>query len=138
MPIKTTTMGPGTLTIGADALLTNFSSQVRSIKLVPNVSQDDPIPVLSGEELQGDREETFTLEGTLLQDFGQTDSTTEWLWEHRGETHDFVYVPSTAAGKEITGQIIVEAIEIGGEAKTKPESDFEFRVVGEPIIAPII
>jgi hypothetical protein len=138
MPVKSITIGPGTLTIGSDTELTNFSSQVTKCSLVPKVTVADPLDVLSGEQVPGDRTETNTLEGSFLQDFGAADSTTEWLWEHRGETHDFVYAPSAANGREITGQLTVEAINIGGDVKTKPTSDFVYTLVGEPVFAAIV
>lgn len=137
MTVKTITVGPGTLTIGDAAELTNFSGQVTACRLVPNITKEDPINVLSGEQVPGDRTEAFTLTGTLLQDFGDAESTTEWLWEHRGEVHDFTFAPSTAKGREITGQLEVEPIEIGGDVKTKPTSDFEFTLSGAPIFGAI-
>jgi hypothetical protein len=137
MTTHTLTVGPGTLTIGESTGITVFTGQCTSCKLVPTVTKGDPIPVLSGDEVPGDRDEAFSLDGTLLQDFGATGSTTEWLWNHRGETHDFVYAPSAAGGKEITGQLIVEPIEIGGDVKTKPTSDFSMDLVGAPVFSSI-
>lgn len=137
MAVNTITVGAGSLTIGATTDLTNFSGQVTSCRLVPSVDQGDAINVLSGESVAGDRTESFTLEGTLLQDFGSTESTTEWLFEHRGETHVFEYTPSTAKGRKVTGSVVVESIEIGGDVSTKPTSDFSFTLVGEPVIAPV-
>ena len=64
MAVETITVGAGQLTIGAEDALTNFSSQTTSVKLVPDVDQDDPIKVLSGESVAGDRTESFTLEGS--------------------------------------------------------------------------
>lgn len=134
MAVKTITMGPGALTIGSDLNLTSFESQVTSVRLVPNVDSEDPVHVLSGESVAGDRAESFTLEGSMLQDFGDASSTTEWLFTHRGEEHPFSFTPNSAKGRKITGNLVVEAIEIGGDARTKPQSDFEFVVVGSPII----
>lgn len=133
MAVNTYTVGAGSLTIGATTELTNFSGQTTAVRLVPSVDQGDAIRTLSGESVAGDRTESWTLEGTLLQDLGATTSTTEWLFDHRGETHVFEFTPSTAKGKTITGSLVVEAIEIGGDAGTKPTSDFTFTVVGEPI-----
>ncbi|MGP9788246.1 hypothetical protein ACT3UD_18395 [Glutamicibacter sp. 287] len=138
MAVETITVGAGQLTIGAVSDLTNFSSQTTSVKLVPSVDQGDSIAVLSGESVAGDRTESFNLEGTILQDLGATESKTEWLFEHRGETHAFEFVPSTAKGKKITGSLVVEAVEIGGDVGTKPTSDFEFLVVGEPVLGDVI
>lgn len=137
MAVETITVGAGQLTIGALTDLTNFSSQTTSVKLVPDVDQDDPIKVLSGESVAGDRTESFTLEGSILQDFGSADAKTEWLFTHRGETHAFEFVPNTSKGKKITGSLVVEAVEIGGDVGTKPTSDFEFTVIGEPVIEAI-
>lgn len=134
MSTNVITMGPGALTIGSAGSLANFAGQCSACRLVPSVDTDDPIAVLDGGEVPGDRSESWTLTGTLLQDLGATESTTEWLFEHRGEQHPFSFTPSTAAGKTISGTLVVEAIEIGGDVKTKPTSDFEFQLVGAPTI----
>ena len=137
MAVKTITVGPGALTIGSDLNITNFESQVTAARLVPNVDTEDAINVLSGEQVAGDRSESFTLEGSMLQDFGDTDSKTEWLFTHRGEEHPFSFQPNSSKGKKITGTLVVEAIEIGGDARTKAQSDFEFQVIGAPVIATV-
>lgn len=134
MAVNVLNIGAGELTIGASTDLTIFSGQVTACRLVPSVDQGDTITVLSGEKVAGDRTESFTLEGTLLQDLGATESTTEWLFENRGETHVFEFTPNTAKGKTITGSLVVEAIEIGGDVSTKATSDFTFIVVGDPAI----
>lgn len=133
MAIKSTKLGPGTLTIGAEANLMTFSSQTRSCKLTPSVDTEDSFYVLSGEQQEGDRTESWALTGTFVQDFGATESTTEWLFTHRGERHPFIFIPSTAAGRRVSGELIVEAIDIGGDVMTRPTSDFEFTVFGPDI-----
>lgn len=138
MAVDPITVGPGTLTIGATLDLVSFSSKVTSCRVVPNVNTGDPINVLSGEQVAGDRDESFTLAGTFVQDFGITDSTTEWLFENRGSELPFVFVPNTARGRQVSGTLTVEAIEIGGDVKTKPTSDFEFTLSGPPVIGAIV
>ena len=138
MAVNTLTMGPGTLTIGSQTNLTQFASQVTECVLKPKVDNDDPIPVLSGEEAPGDRSESWTLEGSLLQDLGAAGSVVEWLFTHRGELHPFTFVPRSGAGaKQIIGTLQVEAVDIGGAARTKPSSDFEFVVIGAPTISTV-
>lgn len=137
MTIKTTKVGPGTLSIGESTNLMQFESQARAVTLTPKVETSDPFYVLSGEQSEGDRDESWTLKGTFVQDFGAADSSTEWLFDHRGERHPFTFTPSTATGRQVTGELIVEAIEIGGDANTKPTSDFEFVVVGSPAIGDV-
>lgn len=138
MTVNTITVGPGTLTLGESGTLATFSSQVTACRVVPTVENEDPIDVLSGEQAPGDRSESWALAGTLLQDLGATDSTTEFLFEHRGEQMPFEFIPSSAAGKTITGTVIPEAIEMGGDAKTKPTSDFEWQIVGEPDLGDVV
>ncbi|MGK3947429.1 hypothetical protein [Microbacterium sp. K2] len=133
MPVKAPTVGPGSFTIGSEAALTNFSSQIRGAKLVPNVTKGDPIDVLSGEQAPGDRTEENTIVVTLQSDFGHADSNTEWLWAHRGEQHPFEYVPNNTLDRKITGTLVVEAIEIGGDVKTKPSAEVTFDLVGPPV-----
>ncbi|MFE4078209.1 hypothetical protein [Paenarthrobacter sp. YIM B13468] len=123
----------GTLTIGAAADLTNFSSQLTSIKLVTSSDTSDPVPVLSGETVAGEFSETQTLEGTMFQDLG-TASKMLWLYDNAGETHVFEFIPSTAAGKKFTGSLVVASpAEIGGDAKSKPTTDISFQVIGKAV-----
>lgn len=136
MPAQITVVGPGRLHIGPDATgAPAFSAQVRSAKLVPSVTIGDPIDLLDGSTAPGDRSESFALVGTFQQDFGKVNSVVEWLFEHRGEVHPFEYVPNNVDGRMISGDLTVEAVDLGGDVKTKPTSDFEYAVVGEPIIS---
>src|SRR5690606_29816019 len=100
MTVNVSPVGPGTLTIGATAALTSFSSQIRSARIVPNVDKGDPIDVLSGEQAPGDRTESVQLVISLQSDFGHAESRTEWLWEHRGEQHPFEYVPNNTLSRK--------------------------------------
>ena len=136
------TVSPGTLTIGATTDLTDFSSQVTSCKLTPAVDNGDPINVLSGEQVPGDRTESFTLDGTFLQDFGKksggtASSKTEWLFTHRGQSMPFVFIPTTSRARTIAGTLVVEAIDIGGDVQTKPTSDFSFLIIGAPVLGDV-
>lgn len=138
MAVSTTTVGAGTLTIGATADLTNLSSQATNVRLVTESDQGDPINVLSGEQVSGDFSESQTLEGTLLLDLGNASSTALFLYDHAGETLPFEFVPNTAAGISFTGSLIVASpSEIGGDVKAKATYDFKFSVVGKAAHAPV-
>lgn len=132
MAPRTMTMGPGTLTLGETGTLQTFSAQLTNCRLVPDVQTGDNIPVLSGDEVAGERTESFTLSGTLLQDFGVVDSLSEWTYTNRGQQFPFEFVPQNAGARKITGTVTVEPTEIGGDVKTKPTADFEWRLVGAP------
>lgn len=138
MTVNTLTMGPGTLTIGDVGSVKSFSSQVTNVRLTPSVDVGDPLNVLSGESVPGDRDETWVLAGTLVQDLGAgvagADSLVEWLFTNAGNLEPFTFVPSTAKGRQFSGELTVEAVEVGGDVKTKPTSDFEFAVNGRPTL----
>lgn len=137
MTIHKTTTGPGKFVIGETASLTTFDSQVLSITLEPDVSKGDSKTVLSGEVAPGDRTEAWKLSGSLLSDFGAEGSLVEFCFTKRGTQQPFKFTPSTASGKEISGVLTIEAVAIGGDVGETPEPDFEFDVVGEPILAAI-
>ncbi len=130
MTARRTILGPGLLTIdpggaGEKAL----AEQVTNVKLVPKVKTGDPVPVLSGTILAGDREESFTLKGKMLPDFGEVDSVLEWLFTNRGKTMSFEFQPATSLARQTVGTLVVEATEIGGDVGKADEVDFEFVVL---------
>lgn len=138
MTVNLMNTGPGAFNIGEVGTLTAFQSQVTKISVKPKVSQGDAIPVLSGETVPGDREESFTIAGSILQDFGVAGpavSISEWTFTNRGKTFPFEFIPDNAAAKKITGTLQVEATEIGGDVKKKNQADFEFLIIGDPVIA---
>ena len=134
MPLQIMEMGPGVLQIGETGTLTDFAVQVTSATLSPEVDNGDPIYVLSGDTAPGDRSESWTLTGTLQQDFGHANSVQEFCFTNRGKTLPFKFTPNKALKKTISGRLTVEAVEIGGDVRTKPTTDFEFALSGEPKI----
>lgn len=137
MAVKTLTMGPGVLTIGELGTLKAFQSQVTNCRLTPAVDRGDALNVLSGESVPGDRDESWTLAGTLVQDFGDDAGVWQFCFDNRGTQLPFVFVPNNADGRQATGTLTVEAVELGGDAKAKPTSDFEFALVGDPDISDV-
>lgn len=135
MAIRSTRLGPGKLTITStnSGLNHEFSSQVRSATVEPKVKRDDPLEVLSGEKMPGDRTETWTLKGALIDDFGTAGSSVEYCFTNRGKEATFAFVPSTAAGKKVSGKIVIEATSIGGDVGKTNEVDFEFEVIDPAI-----
>lgn len=131
MAIKSTVLGPGTLTIGEEGSEEQFAAQLTNIRLVPNVTTSDPIPVLSGEELDGDDTEIWEMSGTLLQSF-DADSLVDWALANKGEKLPFVFVPNTVADRQYTGIVKVQPVTIGGDVKKRNTSDFTWRMTGAP------
>ncbi|QTF71763.1 hypothetical protein [Arthrobacter woluwensis] len=130
MPIKSSKLGPGRLTLGAVGTTQEFASQLRSCKLEPSVDTSDPIPVLSGEELPGDDTLTYVLSGSILDDYTMT-GLAVWSKTNAGKTLPFEFVPNTADKLMAKGNVVVQPIAIGGDVKERNENDFEFRGVGD-------
>jgi hypothetical protein len=136
MPINTTKLGPGTLTLGVGAMEVNAQLTAASVVPSENVTTTDAIKVLSGEELAGDDSAsyTFTLEGTFLQDLGAVSSVVDWSWTNMGTEQPFVFTPNTAAGVDVSGVLTPVPLRVGGdEVDAGPmASDFTWRIKGTP------
>lgn len=133
MPVKSYTVGPGVLTIGEVGTPLDLSAQIKSTKVTPKPSKDDDTNVLSGEVLEGPRTYDWSLSGTVIQDLSD-DGVVDWTWTHAGEQVPFTFTPATAEGKSVTGVLVVDPLELGGDAKTTPTSDFDWSIVGTPLL----
>lgn len=131
MAIKSTKLGPGRLTFGETGTPTEFGSQITNARIEPSYDSEDPIPVLSGEELAGDETATYVLAGTFLQDYTGMSSLIVWCKENEGAVLPFTFVPSTDGGLQATGTVKIRAVTAGGDVKTRNTSDFEFPGVGD-------
>lgn len=133
MPAKTYRMGPGTLVLGETGSSIEIDCQITSGTITWDVDAEDDVPLLCGEDDPGDETFTATLTGNLFQDIS-VDGIVPWSWDRKGESVPFEFVPSTAAGRRVVGSVKVRPIDLGGDAKTKPRSDFEWPCVGEPVL----
>lgn len=133
MTIKSNKLGPGTLTIGEIGTPVDFSAQVASCTIKWKKDQEDNVPVLSGEELSGDKTYGATLAANVILDL--TDGgLVDYTWDNKGVPVPFTFVPSTAAGRSISGIVELDPIDVGGDAKKTMRSDVEWACVGEPTL----
>jgi hypothetical protein len=58
----------------------------------------------------------------------------EYSWTHSGEVLPFVFVPNIDEAKQIAGQLKMRRLNVGGDVKTSPTSDFEWPLVGLPTL----
>lgn len=140
MPIKTTKLGPGTLTLGAGA--TEVSAQLTSctVSAAETVNGGtDEVKVLSGEVLaaeDGTPTYAFTLAGTFLQDLGAAAGAVDFSWTNMGTDQPFTFTPNTTAGSTVSGTLVPVPLSIGGdEVDTNMSSDFTWRIKGTPDLA---
>jgi len=138
MPATTVKLGPGLLTIGATGTEVDFTCQVTAAHVDWSVDEDDNTKVLCGDTIPGERTYTAALAGTLFQDLGVATGIVEYTWTHKGEQVAFVFVPSTDAGKQVSGTLIVDPLTIGGdESGANMTSDFEWAIVGDPVLGDV-
>ena len=138
MPANVTKLGPGTISIGEVGTEVDFSCQVTAAHVDWTADADDDVTVLCGENVPGARTYSSVFAGTLFQDLAAAAGIVDFTWQHKGETHAFTFVPSTAAGKQVTGELIVDPLSVGGdEAGANMTSDFEFAIVGDPTLEPV-
>lgn len=132
MAVKAHRLGPGTLHFGDTGTPTEFSSQTTNMRLSPSVNEEDPIPVLSGEEVDGDDSVDWVVAGSLLQSFDKA-GLIHWCYENRLQKVPFEFVPSNEESDYgWRGVAKIVPLEVGGDVKTKNTTDFEFKCIGEP------
>lgn len=133
MPAQTESLGPGELSIGAVGDEVDFSCQLTAATLTPSVDQDDDTPVLCGETVPGARRYTFELEMSVLQDW-RAEGITAFSYQHKGESVAFQFSPDTATGPQVTGNLMVDPMNLGGEVNQRATADWTLTVVGDPMI----
>lgn len=124
-------LGPGLLTLGATGTKAEFGGMTTEVKLSPEYSSDDPEPVLSGDEIDGEDKETWTLKFSKFQDYSER-SLDLWLYQNAGKVLDFTFVPSKEGKLQAKGRVKIRAAEIGGEIKKKNKNELELPVIGRP------
>lgn len=131
-PVKSYKLGAGELILGETGAPLDVSAQATSVKLTPSSETEDDVHVLSGDVLSGEDTDSWTLNGTFVQDLDPTGNV-RFCLANKGKIVPFRFVPNSEQGTEFSGTCKIRPIEIGGDAKTKPTSDFEFPVIGDPI-----
>lgn len=133
MTIVSYKVGPGTLTLGATPL--DVSSQVTACQVVPSesVDEEDDIDVLSGEVLEGEDVATvsYVLSGTFLQSLAAS-AVVDYSWTNASDEVAFKYVPHTTTDRAVSGTLRLVPLAIGGTAKQRATSDFEWAIIGTP------
>lgn len=131
--IQSHKLGPGSLTFGEVASQQEFASQLRSCSITPDTEEEDPIDVLSGEQIAGDETTNWTIGGAILDGYTM-ESLSVWAYQHKGEELQFEFIPNAdiTGAMKWTGKAKIRPIAHGGDVKSRNENDFEFKVVGEP------
>ena len=124
-------MGPGVLAVGSIGSPIDFSKRCKSVKVAWSVKTEDDVPVLSGDVEPGDRTYTATLEASVYQDDLRDGELIDFTWTNKGTVQPATFTPY-AGGKSITGEVVVDPLDVGGDVNVKNLSDIKWAFVGEP------
>jgi hypothetical protein len=129
-------LGPGvfTITIGSPGTPIDYSCLVNSMTLATDVAVGDSTFKLCGTEIPGTLTPSGTLAGNVDQDIdaGVAGGLFQACSEHWGETAAFTFQPSTTAGLEASGSVLLTPLTFGGDEYGAPlVSDFSFQTVGD-------
>ncbi|MFC8387049.1 hypothetical protein [Nocardia sp. NPDC057272] len=134
MPVQSYKVGPGTLELGEVGTPTDFSCQFTDIALEPSKDSEDAMNVLCGDQIPGDVTYAWTLKGTLVQSLEDTGITLYTL-ANQGKTVPFRFIPKTGANG-FSGSVVIDPTKIGGPVRATAVADFEWSVVGNPVLVP--
>lgn len=140
MAIRTYKLGPGTLVLNPGVAGTfDCSTQLKNCRVEwsEQVETEDAIPVLSGEEIPAEETATYTakLAGNVLQDLEEA-GLVNYTWENMGTEVPFEFQPRSDVARSVTGTLRIGPLNLGGDVKSRPESDFSWSIIGEPVYAP--
>ena len=128
MAEKIRTLGPGSLTIGETSSQYKFDVDVTTCELTPDNSTEDPDTYLDGHEEGGALTTTWTLSGSIGEDYSMNGAQVFAL-NHAGETMPAEFVPNTEGALKLTMNVTMAPIAFGGDVKAKNKKDFEFAAV---------
>lgn len=122
---KVRTLGPGSLKIGGTGNEHDFSADVTNTALEPSTDTEDPDNFLDGHSEGGSQTESWTLTGSVKEDFSM-DGLQVWCNQHSGEELPFTFIPNTSGTVQWKGKVTIASIQIGGDVKSKNANDFSF------------
>lgn len=131
MAARSRKLGPGTLTIGDTTTQISIANRMGSCSIEYEFDEEDDIPVLSGDEIIGEDDESATLVGTAYQDY-VADSLLVFAEVYAGQILPFVFTPVNDDELSWEGSVKVRRLNVGGEVKERNTSDISWPCVGIP------
>lgn len=135
MTIQSFTQGPGTLELGAGPL--DASAQVAefAVECTENVKKKDPQTMLSGEVKTYPDTVTHEWKATgVIQQELETAGLIAFSWANMGVEVPFTFIPATAEGKQVTGELRVVPIKLGGKSGEDNTSSVTWAIIGTPVL----
>ena len=133
MTITESRVRKGVLTLGESTASEDFSCQPTNIRVTPTYDDDgDRTETLCGDVLPPGKIASYALAGTAVQDFDDPAGFLTYLWEHQMETVPFTWQPNIEGAPTWAGDVVLVALEEGGDVGVRITTDFEFDIVGTP------
>lgn len=126
-------LGPGVLQIGATGTEIDVSCLVNNAVIAAEKDQGDSTTKLCGTVKPGAITYTYNLSGNVDTDISDPAGLFALSQAEPGTEQSFTFTPSTEAGTEASGVLIIDPLDFGGdETGEYMTSDFEFALVGAP------
>lgn len=127
-------LGPGTLTIGAIGTEIDVSCLVNNAVIAASKDEGDSTTKLCGTVRPGSVTYTYTLSGNVDTDISDPAGLFALSQAEPGTEQPFTFTPSTEAGTEAAGTLVIDPLDFGGDETGEiMTSDFEFSLVGAPV-----
>jgi hypothetical protein len=126
-------LGPGELKIGTTGTELDVSCLVNNAVISADKDEGDSTTKLCGTVKPGAVTYAFTLAGNIDTDIAEATGFFALSQDAMGTEQHFLFTPSTEAGTEAAGTLIIDPLDFGGDESGQPmTSDFEFSIVGAP------
>lgn len=130
---ETFNLGPGELSIGATGTEIDVSCLINNATIAATKDQGDSVTKLCGTVVPGSVSYTYALSGNTDTDVADPAGLFALSQAAPGSQQPFTFTPSTDAGTEATGTLIIDPLDFGGDTTGETmTSDFEFALVGAP------
>jgi len=130
---ETFPLGPGTLNIGLTGTEIDVSCLVNNAVISADKNQGDSTTKLCGTVKVGAVTYDYSLSGNMDTDVADAAEFFALSQSQAGNELAYSFTPSTDAGTEAVGTLIVDPLDFGGDTTGETmTSDFEFSLVGAP------
>lgn len=121
-----------TVTLGSDT----FENMIGKADCVPSYG-NSRYPTIDGDSHPIADKADWMLELDIAQDWETATSLTNYLAAHDGEIVSFEYLPASGAGKKVTGNVLIRATNVGGQARQTATSSVSLPIKGTPTLAAV-
>jgi hypothetical protein len=103
------------------------------VKVTPSHDDDgDRVETLCGDTIPAGKKEHWTINGTSIQDFDDPEGFLSYCFTNSMQTVAFEWVPNVNGAPTWAGEVVVLALEEGGDVNARLTTDWEFEIVGIP------